>query len=175
MLAVVIAGITASEVFGKDSLFLTMLRASGLDDKAGPVFQALRRVGVASVMERNFARVASVIEAEAARAVLSGNPVYLLIEAEGGSRLLMPAVDLARHMESMAGAGGVAPTIDMLAIPGQRSQVGSINLQANLQEAWEIFERGEAEALVVERMTAPGIYRPYGVLTPDKVEKSYRF
>ena len=50
MLAVVSAGITASAVFGKDSLFLTMLRAGGLDYQTNPVFQALRRIGVASVM-----------------------------------------------------------------------------------------------------------------------------
>ena len=172
MLAVVVAGITASEVFGKDSLFITMLRAGGLDYEAGPVSQALRRMGVASVMERRFARIESVVDAAAARAVLGENPVYLLVDREDGAPVVMPAVDLARYMESLDAA---TTSVDLLEIPAERSQVGRIDLRANLQEAWEMFDRGAAEALVVERMTAPGIYHAYGVLMPDTVEKSYRF
>lgn len=43
MLVVVIAGLTASEVFGKESQFLTMLRTSGLNVGNDPLTQALRR------------------------------------------------------------------------------------------------------------------------------------
>ncbi|MGB5669153.1 MAG: chloride channel protein [Sedimenticolaceae bacterium] len=175
MLAVVISGITASEVFGKESLFITMLRANGLDYGVNPMTQALRRVGVASVMDRNFARVGSVIGLSVAREVLGPNPLYLVVEPKDGPRLLMPAVDLARHLESMEDADAHAGSIDLLEIPAQRMELGRINLQANLQEAWEMFDRGEAEALVVERMTAPGIYRSYGVLTHETAEKAYRY
>jgi CIC family chloride channel protein len=175
MLAVVISGITASEVFGKESLFITMLRANGLDYGVNPMTQALRRVGVASVMDRNFARVGSVIGLSVAREVLGPNPLYLVVEPKDGPRLLMPAVDLARHLESMEDADADAGSIDLLEIPAQRMELGRINLQANLQEAWEMFDRGEAEALVVERMTAPGIYRSYGVLTHETAEKAYRY
>ena len=43
-------------------------------------------------------------------------------------------------------------------------QLGRIHLQANLHEALSTFEETAAEALVVERVTAPGIYRVYGIL-----------
>lgn len=176
MLAVVAAGITASAVFGKDSLFLTMLRASGLDYQTSPISQALRRVGVASAMERGFARVDERLTVAAARELLAGNPRYLLIDAaEDEQVLLMPAVDLARYLESLVDAEASPKDIDLLTIPGERLMAASINLQANLQEAWEQFEQGTAEALVVERMTAPGIHRVYGVLTRDTVERSYRY
>ena len=46
MLVIVVASLTASELFGKQSLFITMLRANGLDVAASPVSQALRRVTV---------------------------------------------------------------------------------------------------------------------------------
>ena len=98
MLAVVVAGITASEVFGKDSLFLTMLRASGLDYGANPVFQALRRVGVASVMDRSFVRSEHAVVASRRQEILNDNPAYLLIGVTTRQQVLMPAVELAKFL-----------------------------------------------------------------------------
>ncbi len=176
MLAVVVAGVTASEVFGKDSLFLTMLRAGGLDYEANPVSQHLRRIGVGSVMERNVARVGCSIEYEAARKVLAANPTYLLLDLEGeAGQLAMPAVALAKYLDSLGEAATIDGSIDLMSIPGERLQTTRINLQANLQEAWALFEQATVEALVVERVTAPGIARIYGVLTRDTVERSYRY
>ncbi|MCB1802558.1 MAG: chloride channel protein [Gammaproteobacteria bacterium] len=181
MLAVVIAGITSKEVFGKDSLFVSMLRANGLDYAASPIHQALRRIGVASIMQRAFVRVDREIDVARAKAVLEANPVYLLVDAADG-QLAMPAADLSRHLATLEGerqedgrADAEAHTkIDLLAIPAQRLQLETIELQANLQEAWTLFENSAAEALIVRRMTAPGIYRYYGILTPEMLEKSYR-
>ena len=173
MLAVVVAGITASEVFGKQSLFITMLRASGLDYHANPVFQAMRRVGVASVMERSFERVEARIAADKARRLLDRAPRYLVVESADAS-VLMPAVELAKHLESLGPGADAAQVIDLQEIPGERLQIGRINLQANLQEAWEMLDKQAVDALLVERVSAPGIDRIYGVLTPDKVESSYR-
>jgi H+/Cl- antiporter ClcA len=174
MLAVVVSGITASEVFGKDSLFLTMLRASGLDYGNNPVFQALRRVGVASVMDRSFVQVGQLLSRAQAHEILNENPAYLLIRGDEAARVLMPAVELAKFLES-PGNEDAAEFIDLLRIPAARLEVASIHLQASLQEAWTLFEESTAEALIVERMTAPGILRVYGVLMPGTVEKSYRF
>jgi len=174
MLAVVVAGITASELFGKESLFLTMLRASGLDYATNPVFQALRRVGVASVMDRSVVQSGRELSRTRAREILNESPAYLLILVDGDERILMPAVELARYLESPDPAEVDEP-IDLMQIPGARMQLASIHLQASLQEAWTAFEESSAEALLVERVTAPGIKRVYGVLTPELVEKSYRY
>ena len=174
MLAVVISGITASEVFGKQSLFITMLRSAGLDYDANPVFQALRRIGVASVMDRSLVQVGQHLSREQARICLAEAPTYLLISGDGESRVLMPAVELAKYLESPEVADD-EEDIDLLRIPAARLDTDSIHLQASLQEAWTLFEQSSAEALLVERMTAPGIVRVYGVLTPETVEKSYRY
>lgn len=178
MLVVVVAGITASEVFGKQSLFITMLRAGGLDYPTGPVFQALRRVGVASIMERRLLRVEPTVSLARARELLAENPVYLLIDnpaTDGAGPSLMLAVALAAHLESLPADADDALMIDLADIPAERWQTGRIHLQASLQEAWERFESDATEALVVERMTAPGISRSYGILMPDMVERAYRY
>ncbi len=174
MLAVVVSGLTASEIFGKQSLFITMLRANGLDYGTNPVFQALRRIGVASVMNRNYVRLDTEIPIERARDVLKDNPSYLLIDHEGEHAAVMPAVDLAKHLGTLDEEGGEETTVDLMSIPGKRLEVDTIELQANLQEAWTRFNDTHAEALVVWRMTAPGIRRVYGILTQDTVEQSYR-
>ena len=173
MLAVVAAGITSKEVFGKDSLFVTMLQANGLDYAASPVFQALRRIGVAGVMNRSFSRVDQRVSRKRAREILDKAPAYLLIDRGREESVLMPAVELAKFIE-MPGVDEQVDDIDLLSIPADRYDIEAIDLQANLQEAWIAFEKGSAEAMLVRRMTAPGIYRVYGILTRDTVEKSYR-
>ncbi|MCB1774871.1 MAG: chloride channel protein [Gammaproteobacteria bacterium] len=173
MLAVVVSGITASEVFGKQSLFVTMLKANGLDVRANPVSQALRRVGVASVMERDFKQVGDTLSWGRAQEILAQNPSFLVIDRSDAGMLVMPAVELARHVET-AELYDPTEAIDLLSIPAQRLDAATIELQANLHEAWEAFREHGVGALVVRRMTAPGIYRLYGVLTPGRVEKTYR-
>ncbi len=174
MLAVVVSGVVASEVFGKESLFLAMLHASGLDYDTNPVYQALRRVGVASVMERRVARVAPQISQSAARELLAKTPAYLLIESDGQPRQLMPAVELAKYLQILDAEDQGPGPIDLLTIPGERLRPARISLQANLHEASQLFEDDAVEALVVERMTVPGIFRVYGVLLRDTVEMTYR-
>ncbi len=173
MLAVVVAGLTAGEVFGKKSLFITMLRASGLDYDTHPVSQALRRVGVGSVMNRSFARVPRSLALARARQILADAPAYLLVD-DDGAPVLMPAVELARFVESQDAAVADEQAIDLLAMPARRLEVETIGLQANLQEARAAFDAHAVDALVVRRMTAPGIFRVYGILTPDILERAYR-
>jgi CIC family chloride channel protein len=171
MLVIVIAGLTASELFRKESLFITMLKASGMDYDANPVMQALRRMGVASVMTRSFIRSSSVVSREQAQTLLLQQPEWILLSGEDRNPVaLMAAVDLARFLQE---ADDSEP-VDLLSIPARRMNVAAINLQATLQEALELLNRRTVEALYVERMTAPGIRRVYGVVTREQVDSAYR-
>jgi len=87
----------------------------------------------------------------------------------------MPAVALAAHLEELGRDVADDYQIALAELPAQRWQTGRIHLQASLQEAWQHFEQAGDEALVVERITAPGISRSYGVLTPDMLERAYRY
>jgi H+/Cl- antiporter ClcA len=177
MLVVVVAGLTASELFGKQSLFITMLRASGLDYEASPVLQALRRVGVASVMERRLSRCDPMITMAGARALLADGPIYLLIDVSQDPNtrpIVMSAVALAAYLAELGPKVSPDAEIDLASLPAERWQAARIDLQASLQEAWELFEEKGEEALLVQRLTVPGIPRSYGVLMPDVVERAYR-
>lgn len=172
MLAIVVASLTASEVFRQQSLFVTLLRAIGKDFDTNPVMLALRRVGVASVMHKRFARPDRLISRGAARELLNSEPEWLLIQGENEPISLMLAVDLVRYLQ-MESDLSADEAVDLMAIPAHRMDIKPIYLQATLHEAAELFQGG-AEALYVERMTAPGIKRIYGILTQDQVETAYK-
>ncbi|MEJ2575696.1 MAG: chloride channel protein [Gammaproteobacteria bacterium] len=173
MLTVVVAGLTARVVFRQESLFVAMVRSAGRDLEQSPVIQALRRIGVASVMDTRFAQVERRVSRERAARILDPAPAWLLVDVDGRPAVLMPAVDLVRHLETTAGAGAAEP-VDLLEIPAERLQVAPAHLRETLEEALARLDAGEGEALYVQRTTAPGIRRIYGVLTRQAVESAYR-
>ena len=173
MLTIIIATLTASELFHKESLFITMLKANGLDYKANPVLQTLRRSGVASLMNRSFEKTDPVVTYERADHILSKRTEWLLINTDGRPAYLLPAVDLAVYLKTLQDQ---APTtIDLLQIPGRRYQIAAIDLRATLQEAYDMLSNDEVEALYIERMTAPGIKRTYGILTGEMIDSAYQY
>lgn len=173
MLVVVISGLTASEVFGKESQFITMLRSGGFQVGADPLSRTLRRIGVASVMDRRLVQVGQRVQRSRARELLQTQPRYLLVSTEGDAQMLMPSAHLASFLaaEQFSDAD---ENIDLLSIPAQRWQTTAIGLQANLQEAADMLGQDAVEALVVKRRAASGIERVFGVLTPEMVASAYR-
>jgi len=169
MLAIVVAGLVSKRVFKKDSLFIAMLRANGMDYDTNPVLQAMRRAGVASKMSRSFAHTSGSLEREQALSLLKDEPDWLLIEDDQEAKYLMPAVDLARYVEESE-----VETIELSKIPARRYQMAAIHIQATLQEAMDKLEKSGAEAIYVEQPTSPGSRRIRGVLTRNQIESAYR-
>lgn len=176
MLAVVVAGLTASELFRKESLFITMLKANGMDYKQNPVLQALRRVGVASVMDKHFVSSKRLINHQQAAELLQNHPAWILIEEDRQPVVLLRAIDLVSYLQSEPVVEGQDDSIDLISIPGrERLQLAPLHLHATLQEALEELDQGKGEALYVRRMTAPGNWHIYGVLTRKHVESAYKY
>jgi CIC family chloride channel protein len=177
MLVIVVASLTASELFGKESLFITMLKASGLDYEASPVMQALRRLGVAGVMNVNFIRVDEQIKPDTVRQLLDKQPDWLLVEQAGQPAYILPALDLARAVESLDEIQRTDSNflLTLSGIPARREQVASVHLNATLQEALDELRRKGVNALYVTRTTAPGIERIYGILTKGRIESAYKY
>jgi len=175
MLAIVVANLTASELFGKESIFITLLRSSGFDYRTSPVLQALRRIGVGSAMNESFAQHDRAILRGEAEMLLAEKPEWLLIKEQGDPLALMPAVDLAHYIENAEGAEGEEDEIDLMEIPARRDQIAPIHLQASLQEALEMLNEQSVESLYVESNTAVSRHRIYGILTRKDVESAYHY
>jgi hypothetical protein len=172
MVVIITASLTASELFRKESLFITMLKASGMNYSTTPVVQALRRIGVAGTMSKSCLRTQSMIDRDAAEGLLKEKPAWLIIDAGKEPHTLLRAADLANYLD--AGQPDETGSIDLMEIPGQRYDLAPIHLQATLQEAQEQLKNSSAEALYVQRETAPGIHRVYGILTQEMIDATYR-
>jgi CIC family chloride channel protein len=169
MLAIVAASLVSSQVFGKESLFLAMLKANGMDYDTNPVLQLMRRIGVAGVMNRRFERLPTLVGREQAERALMSKPDWIVVDAEEGPRLVMPAVDLARYLSE-----NQDQQIALSDIPAQRYLLTAVHDRATLQEAMEQLDRTGAEAVYVEQATVPGIRRIYGILTRGRIESAYK-
>ena len=173
MVVVVIASLTSSELFGKESLFITMLKASGMDYTSSPVHVALRRMGVAGAMNKSFVRSDANIDQNKAAALLEARPVWILINGEESPLALLRAADLAHYLDQEY-EDEDQRTIDLMAIPGKRLEVHSVHIRATLLEARKILDQTSMEALYVQRQTAPGIHHVYGILTREMIESAYQ-
>ena len=168
MLALVAAVLTSREIFGKDSVYLLLLKARGLDIRDTALSQALRRIGVASVMERRLESVPRMTDQQQAAHALSGEPLWILVTEDAVPCCIMPAADLARYLQQ-----NDSDSIDLLAIAAERQEVRPIDFQATLQEAQELLAREGVEALYITRHAVPGISRIYGILTRQVIDRSY--
>jgi chloride channel protein, CIC family len=171
MLAVIAASLTARVVFHQPSVYVVLLRGRGLDYRNDPVTQSLRRLGVGGSMDGNVTVLPRTIAPDRAQAELALNPDWILVRDGEKLVALQPAMDLARALKEQP----EATELDLLAIPAQRSQVAGVLLQATLQEALEKLDATGAEAVYVSDDAAPGSEHVYGVLTRERIERSYRY
>jgi H+/Cl- antiporter ClcA len=169
MLAIVVASLISSEVFGKASMFHTLLQATGLDYHTNPVMQSLRRVGAARFMNRKFVQTIHAVTREEAHQIVHQAPEWIVVQDQETRLELMPAVDLARHLKESDDEA-----IDLLEIPALRYQLAPLRMQASLQEAKETLEQSHAEALYIEWFDRHHYWRIQGILTREQIESAYR-
>jgi H+/Cl- antiporter ClcA len=182
MLTIVVAQLTASEVFGKQSLFISMLRSNGLDYDINPVMQVLRGIGVASVLDNHTARLDQKISYDDANTLItdSNDIEWLLLNNKDDEVvMMMPVSELAKYLQMLATENedqvNNEHIIDLLEIPAKRLQLSPISLQANLQQAHEKFEQGaEALYVVFDEEQGADSSRIYGIVTEDMVEGAYK-
>lgn len=170
MLAIVVASLISSELFGKSSMFHTLLQSTGLNYHTDPVMQSLRRIGAARFMNRNFAQVSPNIKRETVQMLLVDTPEWIVISNTDTSLTLMPGVDLVRALNEQQD-----DEIDLQEIPATRYELAPLRMQATLQEALEKLEESSAEALYIEWFDQQHYWRIQGILTRSQIESAYRF
>jgi CIC family chloride channel protein len=171
MLALITGGLVSRELFGKESVYIELMRTRGLDYRHNPLEQTLRRIGVASVMERRIETLPLEVDRKTAADALAREPKWILLMDNKDPVSLMPAADLARYLQEEENKD--KGNINLAEIPAERHEVTSIDFQATLQEALSLLNSSDAEALYVIRRTIPGIERIYGVLTRKEIDSSY--
>ena len=190
MLAIVSATLVTKEVFGKDSVFLTLLREMGLDYRNNPVTQSLRSTGVVATVNRNFITADRFQQFSSIHKLLENKPEWIIFNKDEETINILPTIDLANYLREKLQAElngefeeyfdadsnekhfdkDEDETIDLLSIPAKRLQALQINSHASLLDALEFSIKHQAEALVVKQF---GTQKIYGVLTRKAIKDSY--
>ena len=180
MLVVVVACLTSRQLTGCEGFFISSVRY-GLHPLQQPLMQALSRVSVPAVMERNLVRTTRMISPDQARRLLETNPVWLVIERSRDDKpvLGLKAAELARwlieHDESHGINAPAEEMIDLLEIPGQRLEMAPIALQATLSEAFLALQDNTLDALYVVHGYRPKQQRISGIITRGAIERYYHY
>ncbi|WP_163832414.1 chloride channel protein [Spartinivicinus ruber] len=181
MLIIVVANLTSSEIFKQPSIFTALLKEQGVDPTSDPLSQALRRIGVASMMDRRFVRLPRHCSYDDACHALDSKPVWIVID-DKQPRAILLAADLARYLEAKRTnktdeatdqVDEEAPLLDLLGLPGQRKDIAPLYIQATLQEAREKLRQTGVEALYIQNVGAPLISPINGILTKEDIERYY--
>lgn len=179
MTAVITASLVTRVVFGKSSIYRHLMLSKGVDYRNSPLSKALRRIGVASVMERNIIQQQRMVSRYEAEQLLRTEPRWILLNDDSDLRKnsLLPATDLARYLNELdeRQADQEEKKLDLLRIPAKRLDTAAITIVATLQEAYEKMESEQCDLLFIQGAHGGNKLRIYGVITREHIEKSYRF
>ncbi|GGX83568.1 chloride channel protein [Litchfieldella qijiaojingensis] len=175
MLAVVISGLTARQLCRCDGFFINLTR-HGLHPLQLPLRQALSRVSVPAVMERNLVKTRPLVSREEAKSLLENKPSWIVIVGASDDKptLALKAADLARVLLDEE-LWAKEERLDLLEVPGQRLEIAPIHMQATLSEAFDRLDDRSVDALYVENTSAPMMRRISGIITRDAIENYYRY
>ena len=181
MLVVVIANLTASEVFKQKALFPRLLQLRGLSIDTSPVEHMLRQNSVLSIAEKDVKVLGKFTGVDAIKLALVGSPKYLIISddnkglssisASDVANLLMNEEQIKQWSEEVDGRS----VINLMAIPGARRQCGQISIQANLQEALYLMESQQVDCLSVHYGNEFTSASVIGIVEHDKIHNFYRY
>ncbi|WP_075880472.1 chloride channel protein [Vreelandella massiliensis] len=180
MLAVVVACLTSRQLTGCEGFFISSVRY-GLHPLQQPLMQALSRVSVPAVMERNVVRTERMVSHAQMRKLLEPNPVWIVIERSTREKpvLALKAAQLARwlieHEASQTPEEIAEEKIDLLEIPGKRIEMAPISLQATLSEAFITLQNDALGALYVVHGYRPKQRRISGIITRGAIERYYQY
>lgn len=170
MLVIVVSNLTTSQIFGHQSIFVSLLNIQGLQLAYNPLSIALSHSSVASIMERRFISVPHQISKQQLLLTLTEDPVWLLVQISDSPSFIMLKDDLATFLEDV---DETSETLDLTMIPVGRRKVTSIQLQATLSEALAKLNQDRADAIYVHRATH-NMESIAGVLTRQDIESEYQ-
>lgn len=171
MTAVISAVLVTRTVFRCPSIYQLMMEDRGLGYDDTPVARTLRRIGVASIMNRNCTSESRQIAPSTAQALLKQGVEWVLVEDQGKIAALLPTKELATFVEQNSNV----EQIDLMDIPAARRDLEEVNIVASLQDALELLSHSGKQALFITGKKSGGQQKVYGVLTREDVEKSYRY
>jgi len=147
MVAIISAMLAERIIFKKPSIYRLLMMARGLDYRNHPVAQALRRTGVASVMERNIIQQGETVTLEKAEKLLQHQPRWIAVLIE----------DII---------------IELLNFPAMRQTASKVTTIDTLQEAYQVMQNQDMQIVYVCGAHGKTQNKIYGILTLEHIERN---
>lgn len=175
MFAIVTATLTTRVVFKKDSIFISMLEARGLEYRHDPVAISLSRTGVGAVMGRRLQPIPCRGKTKALPDVKARTPDWVLATDDCQVVSVLPGDALIKYMNSLATKSDSVEDYDLLEIDGARSKFSMVSLQTTPRDALERMDRASTDVVLVTRAGTSAPVNVRGVLTRDQIEAGVRY
>ena len=187
MVAIISAVLAERIIFKKPSIYRLLMMARGLDYRNNPVAQALRRTGVASLMERNIIQQSETVTLAKAEKILKHQPRWIAVLTENGQASLIPGNDLANHIQALKNNDNTLAenetegnainsleetTIELLNFPAMRQTASKVTTIDTLQEAYQIMQNQDMKVVYVCGAHGKTQNKIYGILTIDQIEQN---
>jgi len=170
MIAVTAATLTAQNALRTPSLFFQLLRARGIEYRElDPVSQFLRRLGVASAMDRRVRVVGTTLDVAAQQTLHSDPPTWLLLRSPQAPPQAIFTAELLHFLDSQTADKA---SLDLATVPVRRLPCEPLSSQATLLSALKKMDAQEIDTLyIISAHTG----RMLGLITRQDIERSYRF
>lgn len=180
MAAVIIASLITKVVFKQSSIYRHLMIAKGLDYRNSDLSKSLRKIGVASVMDRNITQHSKFASTSQIETLLELKPRWILLRDQDQQPIegLLPSADLALYLKQLdpnnSESSEQAEPINLLSIPAKREPTAAISIVSTLQEAYTIMQSRECSVLYVTGAHGATKNRVYGFITSEHVDSSYK-
>lgn len=171
MIAIVTASLTSKVVFGKDSVFITLLLASGIETRRTRLWHSGNDIGLASVMDRDIAELPAHAQRSLCQSLIDRPTRWVLLWGDDGQALGLHAGPgfIERLRQTLAQAPE-QEKFDLSTLNGTGLSVAPADLVMTLREAELALRRAGAHALYVRRVTQRDERRAFGVLTREMID-----
>lgn len=169
MLVIVVANIIANHPpFNQTSVFITLLRIRGFDYQPDPMHQALQRIGLVSVMVREFGLHYHQASRQNLALILANAPEWLVVTDDKSNGALMQRDEILDYLTNHVIEHDV--WVDLLDIPAERLTLQRISHQATVHEGLAMLHQSQCEALLV----VDAGQTPVGIVTQAQLAGQYQ-
>lgn len=179
MLVIVASCIGTRYFFGLESIFTEQLKFDGHQLDTNPAENALKRVGVRSMMDRRFTCSERFTTLDKAQKMLDMSPNWIVIESgasESDSHLFaLTATDLKAFISGLIPEEKTSIELDLNSLPGTKFKLAPVGEHENLLQALKNSKEKNTQLLYVRRLlpSSSQLNEVQGIVTVASIEKYY--
>ena len=173
IIVIVIATLCSDQIFGQDSAIATVLKSQGINLSTHPVTQALNRISLSAVCDRNIEKIDPVVSAQQLELIAQDEPRAVVLQRDTDSYYLITRKEFLQWYEALSmeerhnirTVDHLLESLKQADIPVQSLQ--QIAIESTVTEAREALHNDQCDGLYVIDHYGP----MRGILRKSTLEK----